>query len=50
MGGCCEKRSNVEVTKIETKKPPPVQGGITSTEVPKLLEFVNHYFTQSNNY
>ncbi|CDW82505.1 UNKNOWN [Stylonychia lemnae] len=42
MGGCCEKRSNTEVTKIETKKAPAVQGGIISTEVPKLLEFVNN--------
>lgn len=46
MGGCCEKRSNAGIAKLETKG--TIGGGITSDEIPKILELASKYFSQSN--
>lgn len=43
MGGCCEKRANAGIAKIETKG----AAGITSNEIPAVLDYVSRYFSQS---
>lgn len=46
MGSCCSKREE----KIDAEKTKQLanQGGITSQEIPKLIQFISNYFTQCN--
>lgn len=45
MGGCCDKRGNSSVAKIENQV--AKGGGITSDEIPKVIEYIGRYFTQN---
>lgn len=47
MGSCCAKRSADLVSSGKDGKGISLSGNITNNEIPKIIEFINKYFTQS---
>lgn len=45
MGGCCNKRTDSSLTKVEKKD---VSANPLSNEIPKLIEFTKKFFENSN--
>lgn len=47
MGACCQKREQSDkMAVVQNGKYSVPAGGITSNEVPNLLEFTTRFFTQ----
>lgn len=49
MGGCCEKRDNgPKISDYQNKKTLIPSAGIANTEIPKLIEYIKAFLSESN--